>query len=522
MWKLGGGLSNDVRTRAQRLLVDALKDMKSLDRRIVSGQDHTGDLKIKKAVDMARIQSLREAISPIEKIPDDILHAIFSYYSTGTVQFPLSTHQPNPWRLAHVCSRWKSIIWKMPFLWKTLEVLASRGGIHDWEVREPLCDILWGTETLLELFAYGPATLPYFDLIISFHHRFRNLGFPVNGSADFYKLLELPSMAFPNLEGLSLLVIGLAPPLRTFQTTFLKNCAKLRKFNLKSYPELPAFEPFPLPFSQLTGLSLDSYISANTMYTILREATRLLSCRLSIGPGWASSSDVAPIILPSLTSLNLMFVGRVDLEYPFDPLTAPSLVQLYLVDFQGPFLMQMVVSFLQRSQCPLETLEINPKLVHYAVSVSEIEIRELFKQTPSLASCSVGFVIPPSIMKMIQDEELLPKIKFGFWRFRPDGMRAFIEFLESRILKSHSNPDEMPDITMRVGCYRTEEFGFREEEGFEEVRKHFKSRVRDYKKVVNVKVITLPLYPDVPFSLRLDRIPPQDWDAEEDDREWYR
>lgn len=492
-WRASDVLSDTTKARVRGLLSEALEDIGHLDRRIIAAQEDLRDLDLpdlesQKDTDMARIVILREAISPIKRVPTETLHEIFSHCTTGKIILPLRAQAAHPWLLGHVCSRWKDTIWGVPSLWSHIEIGIDRGGPEDRIVREPLSDIVAKSNVLLNLYTEGDKTAAFFDIIISFNNRVRSLAFPIVGNKDLYRFLKLPTHSFANLEELLISVLEVVPPLTMFQTTFFKNTPKLRVFKLHAQQNIPIFEPLLLPFHQLTDLGMTDFeISCNTMYSILRQATGLVFCHLKISSEPPPTANVSPIIVPSLILLNLILASSRPCDDLFGPLIFPSLLELRIVSDWTPFPLQTIMSFLHRSQCELQTLAINPEFRDSIVELSGQEIETLFRQTPSLVLCDTGFITPPSIFRMIQDGTLLPNISFGSWRFHPNGMITFLDFVDSCIPESESN-QAVRVLQMDIGCYRGAEFGV--------VRQRFQSCKAEYRlRGIHLKSTTLPLGP---------------------------
>lgn len=507
-WQSSDVLSDDIQVRVRGLISEAVKDIDFLDRRIaaLADQGDLHDLEQKKETEAARIKILRETISPFKKVPNETLHYILSHCGTGAVRLPLSARNAYPWRLGHVCSRWTNAIWNVPSLWTPIRVQVFRGGIGDRIVREPLSDIISKFNGPLELYNGGYETPAFLDFIIAFNDRFHTLSFGISSNQALYTLLELPSGSFPNLENLGLTFSRLTPPFTQFETTVFENSPKLRSVKLTNPQDIPVFELLLLPFKQLTDLSmLSAELSSDTMYSILRQTTCLVYCHLTIRSESPSTSEIPPIILSSLLLLDLTLINVNGWNHLLAPFTTPSLKELEIINHAGPFPLQMVISFIHQSQCEIHTLSINTDFSHPLVEISDQEIEALLRSTPSLILCNTGFITPPFIFKMIQNGVLLPKIKFGSWRFRPQGLDAFMDFLDSCILGSHPEQLEaVRPIRMEVGCYRGDEF--------ETVRQRFKSRNQEYKKVegIDVNVTTLPFRRD-PYMLRIDRVEINEW-----------
>lgn len=484
LWRSNEVLPEIVQERVRKLLSEALEDMDGLDLQIASSEGAVQDLEVQKDANTAPIKNLREAISPFKKVPNETLLAILSYCRVGSIILPLSMCAMPPWRLGHVCSQWKNAIWNVPPFWSNIIAFPDRGGINDRNIRGPLYDIMLKTNILLDFRTGGFDTPALLDFIISWNHRFHTLSFPISGNQALSTFLRLHPHAFANLESFEFLTSKIILPLGTFQTTFFENASKLRRFAFHTYDNIPIFEHLWLPFWQLTEFVMpDLEISSGTMYSILQKTRCLIFCDLKLDFETAPMPNISPIVLQYLRKLSLTLGRFSSWDHVFEPLIAPSLKVLSLNSSWGHVPPQAITSFLRRSHCNIHTLSINPELTGLDIWISDQELEALFHETPSLQICKTAFLIPNSIFRKIQDCTLLPKIWSGSWRLQPEGLDAFMDFVDSCILKSRATRP----IQMEVGCYT--------DEGYEAVRQRFKLRIQEYKKVrgIDVKGIVLPV-----------------------------
>ncbi|KAF9458859.1 hypothetical protein BDZ94DRAFT_65324 [Collybia nuda] len=479
---------------------EALGTVGIQDRKIAALPESSFGLGQQKVTGTVQIGSPLEPIaSPVASIPAEMLHEIFFYCQDSNIVLPLSASSGHPWGLGHVCSRWREEIWNVSSLWRDIEVRKRRGGVDDWKVRDPLHDIISKRTTPIELYTRGQTTPGLFDFILFFNHRFRSLSITISRNNDLYTLLELPLTSFSNLEVLRLTFMEIHPRLRVFPNTFFQNIPDLRLLKLKTIQNIPVFEILQLPFTQLVRLSMSTFdISSETMYSILRQTTRLKNFHLRISSEPPFTEGSLQIVLSSLKFLNVELTNCTVWTHLFEPLVVPSLREMLITTDRSTFPTQLVTSLLQRSQCDIIAMGINPSFFDEEVHISDLEIKSLFIQTPSLIRCETGFIISPSIMRMIQDRTLLPVVRRGAWRFRPDGMNAFLDFADSCI-------QGVRPLQIKLGCYA--------DLGIDEVRQRYQECRRTYRGTnkVDLTCVNLPMEEED----ELDRMDDDIWDEDE-------
>ncbi|KAF9460609.1 hypothetical protein BDZ94DRAFT_1120273, partial [Collybia nuda] len=104
--------------RIRNLLVEAYNDIEQLNLQISDVRDLLSSLLAQRAKENNRILILRSAVSPVKKIPPEILGDIFVRCGDGgPIVVPLQS-RTCPWALAHVCSRWRQVLWGTSEIWK--------------------------------------------------------------------------------------------------------------------------------------------------------------------------------------------------------------------------------------------------------------------------------------------------------------------------------------------------------------------------------------------------------------------
>ncbi|RDB27458.1 hypothetical protein Hypma_004105 [Hypsizygus marmoreus] len=321
----------------RKIIAYRQSDLAQLEARIAEVQDMLHSLVERRNQEEQRLSLFRGIVSPIRRLPRDILTEIFLLTRewkpppTAHGEIHLTPIAPLPMRsphvITHVCSEWRHVALSTPMLWATIMVdyedydsrITSRSPdnderLHTWLGRT-------GTYYPLDIAFVGP---PRYESIIgaplswisSYMHRIKALDL----SGIFSGLL---TSRFEILEALALANhewhVGED---KINQTMF----PSLRRVVLHEEDELtpPRFIPWP----QLTHLSLnaDSIVPA-TLWIMLSQSLELVELHISLDSvGVANGEDDAvvpaindPVILPHLDTLSVYG----DIEWVLENLTLP-------------------------------------------------------------------------------------------------------------------------------------------------------------------------------------------------------
>ncbi|KAJ7451752.1 hypothetical protein B0H11DRAFT_2201518 [Mycena galericulata] len=350
-------------------------------------------------------------ITPMGKLPTELLVEIFTHSVQSTVITPGSHSDHDPFTGAHtptrqalllsqVCPYWRQIVNSTPKFWN-----AGVIDVHLAAKRESTAEkYIDGLETLLarsaplpisvsftqdsagiassaEALALDTATGLVFRAMSSTTHRWKSL--KVDGFS-FKPLTSLSGGTFPTLESLDVKynTYGQNIPLRVFYPApRLQRLALVLQGSREYQPKL-----LLMPWPQLTHLKL-TYSSLSACREILLQCTNLVSAELSTTEwDFEHPIDAAATVLPFMEVLKVQFdIGNDDIGHvePFlAPLSLPSLLSLDLTFDPAPGVFWPVQEFsaFQR-RCP--------QIVHVALTNCPLDsgaLAVLLRLSPAISS----------------------------------------------------------------------------------------------------------------------------------------
>ncbi|KAJ6477422.1 hypothetical protein C8R47DRAFT_1140478 [Mycena vitilis] len=299
----------------------------------------------------AQVQLLRATVSPIRRIPPEVLQEIFlaCLPTTQSVMHPREA----PVLLCHVCGAWRAVALAFPQLWTSLHVNIGHvlrnedriAAFVQWLERSsplPLSLTVWAPDFHRDPFSANSSTIAFQSALTSCADRWSTL-----------RLMHLPFTISKPLQDIS------APVLKDFTFTqpfdpdsdweeetmewdILKS-SSLRKFST-TYPEPMRHALYlPLEWDQLTHLCLVSNeddsrqnggLAVRDALEILRRcAAKLVSFKSHI----KRNSDMQvgePIVLHALESFTLVspcFAETVVVECLISSLAMPRLLSMNII-----------------------------------------------------------------------------------------------------------------------------------------------------------------------------------------------
>ncbi|EDR04257.1 uncharacterized protein LACBIDRAFT_304790 [Laccaria bicolor S238N-H82] len=373
----------------KEFLTDPLKRLSSLDAEIERVQSILDELRHERCALSDEIEAHRALISPIRRIPFDVLGEIFVHCLPDGRNAVMSSREA-PILLGRICSAWRSIALSTPRLWASLHIptpmeISETGqvlaqpeptfiakmerrceGAREWigRSRESPISISICIPTHVYSYELQPSSMKTFEVavaqILASSHRWRKVDFRATKDS-FTRLQQLAEDAVPLLE--SLVIAGgslrawdpLASDSSGRWTKFsgLLSARKLRKLSLSYLKE--DLLSLPVRWSQLTHLNLDLDIPAkfgrtsrglrySDIIKVLRRCPLLVSCGLSLE---STAFDVLlqpdhelplaeyTLTLPLLENLLLNLSGRWD-ECHLKHLDLPRL-RHFEIKFQETF-----------------------------------------------------------------------------------------------------------------------------------------------------------------------------------------
>lgn len=167
---------------------------------------------------MVYIKAMRGAMSPLNRVPPEILGRIFALYtaSEGGISIaPSHFTKTNPWKLGHVSSYWRDVFWSTPEVWGTIVVPRLEGTDMTWSPNTFAIKNLINIRAMIEyVFFHSGAThsvvvddhtsSPIADLLAPLSKQIKTLSLNEISPAIFLFFLELPHGSWDCLETLTL------------------------------------------------------------------------------------------------------------------------------------------------------------------------------------------------------------------------------------------------------------------------------------------------------------------------------
>lgn len=334
------------------LLVDPINQLVQIDTKIARLQNIIDQLSLKRTQLHTDIAGHRALITPMRRIPQELLQEIFIRCLPAHHNAVMSCREA-PLLLGRVCGQWRRVSRSTPRLWSSIhlsitvdepprpwndpapvETSTDDGSLYEEAVQAWLSRS-GGLPLSISLFCISQ-TYPsgYKERLISslfqFSDRWRNLSLFAS-STSLPLLLSLSREAVPLLETFSFHnsakntlspTLGI-PPLDIFRAPLLRTASSS---HLKMIPE-------DMNWARLTSLTLESHepgvdeLTPSRALGILRSCPNLTHCRLEFGrnPTLPLSDDAVTMPLLETLSIN---EGTSSLNSFFEHLRLPALVNL--------------------------------------------------------------------------------------------------------------------------------------------------------------------------------------------------
>ncbi|KAK7023246.1 hypothetical protein R3P38DRAFT_2958499 [Favolaschia claudopus] len=291
-----------------------------------------------------RLQSYKY---PVLSLPNEIVSEIFLHTIPDYPNRPPIVGNFSPFRLTHVCRKWREIAIATRRLWRAIKLINEDDMPVDENGSLAAVWLDWSGFLPLSIHAgHAGDWETSFSVLLPHHARWEYVNLYLDGSCD-----NMNEVSFPLLRSLRLSTDGeerFAPFIN------IREAPLLHRVSLNHVgPDM-----LDLPWEQLTSLSVKG-TCAYEWIPILRETSQLVHCEFSF---WHSDFDDTDIIeeflLPRLETLEIYYLS--DSAQQFIPnLVAPALRRLSLPeDLLGDDPLESLRSLVTRPNCKIEDLRI--------------------------------------------------------------------------------------------------------------------------------------------------------------------
>ncbi|KZP22121.1 hypothetical protein FIBSPDRAFT_890694 [Athelia psychrophila] len=319
--------SNHVLPAAQSDIVHnaiskAFRDVSQIDQEILRFEAILAKLRLKRAERQDNAVTLKAFVSPIRRVPPEIITEIFLICTSGC---PTS-----PPRLAAICSRWRSIALSSPHLWSSLslvlqsERLPSQTAFADmWlshTAQLPLSIDLRGKEENDDIKSVIEVVVARCEQWQTVHLSLptKLLNFLLGAAGRLHNLKEL---TFDDMSW------------QTADTSIIFATA-LKLNSLKIYG-LDLDDPIPqLPWKQLETLEIYGNLSTRACLDMLKLTPNLLDCRI-LGRFLPGTTTHSIVTLPVLQLMALVLDQHSYATQFLSAMCLPALQDLYLYSLPG-------------------------------------------------------------------------------------------------------------------------------------------------------------------------------------------
>lgn len=376
------------------------------------------DLRKTQETTRVEIESLRSLLTPIRRLPPELLTEIFMH-CLPYQRFIRPAPDQAPLLLAQICASWRRASISIPSLWTSLEL---HGFQTDTMEDEPLPEETQRVNNLLYTWFSRtedcPLSLSVQDdslLLTSVSKKLDDLAgrwqhLSLLVSEHTHRCLD-PSYEYSSLQSFKLRTLeGLEEVLVHDLSGSMLNAPQLTHFIWDN--DVQHLTPIEMLWENLTYLTLSTPMTIQQCLTILPRLTRMKNLNLqniSTDPG---ELPLCSVTLPELKSLVLCSTEDI---YPiFNALTLPNLRELVLSICSWPHI--SILNLFHRSRCPLESLNL------YFPPLSEAHLLECLEHLHTTlieltlqSNRERGFPITDAVLERLTNtgvgEVLCPKLQ---------------------------------------------------------------------------------------------------------------
>ncbi|RDB18238.1 hypothetical protein Hypma_000628 [Hypsizygus marmoreus] len=364
------------------LLSDIEQDMARLDAQVLCKTKELQGLTSQWKEKFDEAAKCKMALSTQKKLPPELLSEIFSHCGPDRydTRLPVSSYDHMPFKLLHVCSRWRKVALDTPRLWTALDIWLD--GDSDPEFDDMYRQFIvmcrrakLSAHFVVDGFHHCSRPSPLADILLSNTSRFENLYIQFRMGETEHSLFRRTS-SFQNLKSL---VLCDTPSSQTRGLyTLFKDAPLLRRLEITLFGRILYPPSFDLPWMQLTDLQA-SIVSSSDAYTLLPQCSNLERCIITIREH-ATIEPGPTITLFKLVKLRIELHLDVPVSMFLSRLTLPSLnmldVRLSPFNRYTPPPHAEVAALLSRSSCALTTF--------WCDWLSSTQVEPIMQASPSL------------------------------------------------------------------------------------------------------------------------------------------
>ncbi|KAK0440677.1 uncharacterized protein EV420DRAFT_1650426 [Desarmillaria tabescens] len=297
------------------------------------------------------VKKYRSLLSPIRRLPEEILLRIFQFLPRG--KNPRDTSR-SPWILGQICSYWRFISVNCPLLWTVLK--ADERHVEHFSF-QPAVEMFLKRSAALPLHIVVKANgirnrtnsdryAVFLQELCRHSHRWRTIILPIP-TPVLFEQLRIVQGRLPILHHLALNIVALHdPPRRTsFSTDAFIHAPQLERVRLDM--DVPG--NISLPMSQLTVFDI-CQVSWKDLHGMLTRGSNLTTLRVVCYP--PRTTPTLPII--SHSRLQTLIIDG-DLRF-LSYVQLPKLTTLEILPPLHNDISEAVISLIERSDCPLSSL----------------------------------------------------------------------------------------------------------------------------------------------------------------------
>ncbi|KAF7356298.1 F-box domain-containing protein [Mycena venus] len=243
----------------------------------------------------------RAILSPLRRIPPEILREIFSWtvpsIRDALIRGSFDMHQ-SPWVLTRICSRWREVSISTPSLWSRVAIDYPQSLYNSSTYSFPLLEAQLKRSQKLSIHFYGANELDsssqtrMFQLLAQHSSRWEELS--IGLTSETWPLLSALRDRLPSLTRLWIQWTGPESQSGVNSIDCFQTASSLIDFGVFNQHR---FIPIPLPLSQLTRYQLDC--SWEQHKRILKETRSLLEARIYIDfdeEDWPDSDETIDVL----------------------------------------------------------------------------------------------------------------------------------------------------------------------------------------------------------------------------------